>query len=404
MKYSIVIRKEGQPDEKRVVEAETRFQVYNDIHNEGGYVLLLTEKGNGIDINKIFNITFGTGVKTMERISFTKNLASMLHAGLPLSRALSVIQRQSRNKNVKKIVTHLEEAVKKGSTLHEALAVHSKVFPPLYIAMTKAGEESGTLGDALEVIAHQMESAYTLEKKVKGAMIYPSIIMTAIIIIGILMLMYVVPTLSSTFKSLGVKLPVMTQIIINASDFMAQHVVIVIVGVITFFGSIFVFLRSKVGKRLLLLASLYMPGIQELVRETLAARAARSLSSLLSSGVEMLTAIEIASEVVGPNIFGAVITEAGVRVKKGESLSSAFMEHSNLYPTFMGDMISVGEETGKVAEMLGQVAQYYENDVEEKTKDLSTIVEPILMLVIGVAVGIFAIAMISPIYSLSSKI
>lgn len=164
------------------------------------------------------------------------------------------------------------------------------------------------------------------------------------------------------------------------------------------------FLRTKFGSNLVLLASLRIPVIGTLVRETMSARAARALSSLLSSGVEMLSAIEIAEEVVGDNAFGKVVQEAGVRVKKGDALSLAFAEHSKLYPVFMGDMIAVGEETGKVSEMLTQVAEYYEADVEDGTKDLSTVIEPMLMLVIGAAVGVFAISMISPIYSLSSGI
>ena len=147
-----------------------------------------------------------------------------------------------------------------------------------------------------------------------------------------------------------------------------------------------------------------MPVIGTLVRETMSARVARALSSLLSSGVEMLSAIAIAEEVVGDNRFGKVVGDAGARVKKGEQLSAAFVERSKLYPILVGEMIAVGEETGKVAEMLGQVAEYYEADVEEGTKDLSTVVEPMLMLIIGAAVGVFAVSMISPIYSLSSSI
>ena len=328
----------------------------------------------------------------------------MLGAGLTLSRALSVIERQTHNRSLKKIVTDLEDQVKKGTGFHEGLARHPKVFSKLFVAMTKAGEESGKLSDTLAIVARQMDQSYTLTKKVQGAMIYPSIILSAIVVIGALMLVYVVPTLSSTFKSLGVELPLMTRLIVNASDFMAKHVFIVFSGMAVVFASIFIFLKSKPGSKLILAVSLHIPVIGELVRETFAARAARSLASLLSSGVEMLGAIEITGEVVGENVFGAVLQTAGIRVKKGEQLSAEFADHPTLYPFFMADMISVGEETGKVAEMLSQVAQYYETDVEERTKDLSTIIEPILMLVIGVAVGIFDIAMISPIYSLSSKI
>jgi type IV pilus assembly protein PilC len=218
------------------------------------------------------------------------------------------------------------------------------------------------------------------------------------------MLMFVVPTLSNTFKELGVELPLATRIIVGVSDFMAGNIALVLALVVAFFGGFIFFLRSKVGGKVTLFLSLRIPVIGELVQETMSARAARSLSSLLSSGVEMLSALSIAGEVVGDNSFGKVVKEAEERVRKGEPLSVSFTEHSKLYPVFVGDMIAVGEETGKVADMLGQVAQYYETDVEERTKDLSTIIEPILMLIIGSAVGVFAMAMITPIYSLSEKI
>lgn len=403
MKFRVTAKSAEGAAIQKVVEAASRFGVYEQMEKEGAIVLSV-EDGAGIQMPKWMDMSFGTGVKMEERITFTKNLAAMLAAGLTLSRALSVIERQSTNKSLKKIVINLENQVKAGSPFHEGLASHKKTFSPLFVAMTKAGEESGTLADSLAVVARQMDRAHTLEKKVKGAMIYPSIILSAIVVIGVLMLMFVVPTLSNTFKELGVELPLATRIIVSASDFMAANAILVLGLLAAFFGLLMLFLKSKIGGRIVLFAALHMPVIGELVRETMSARAARSMSSLLSSGVEMLSALEIASEVVGDNVFGKVVKEASDRVRKGEPLSVSFSDHPKLYPVFMGDMIAVGEETGKVADMLGQVAQYYETDVEDRTKDLSTIIEPLLMLVIGGAVGIFAMAMITPIYSLSDKI
>lgn len=403
MKFRVTAKTAEGSESKRVIDAPSRFAVYEQMEKEG-LIVVSVEEGGGSSMPAWTQITIGTGIKTDLRIQFTKNLAAMLTAGLPLTRALSVIDRQTKNKALKKIVVDLEAEVKKGSSFHEALARHRKVFSDLFIAMTKAGEESGTLAESLAVVARQMDKAYTLQKKVKGAMIYPSIILSAIVIIGVLMMMFVVPTLSNTFKELGVDLPMATRVIINASDFMAANIVLVLALLVAFFAGTFFFFRSKPGAKLLLAVALKIPVIGELVRETMSARAARAMSSLLSSGVEMLSALQIAAEVVGDNTFGKVLKEAEERVRKGDALSAPFVEHSKLYPVFMGDMIAVGEETGKVADMLGQVATYYETDVEERTKDLSTIIEPILMLVIGGAVGVFAMAMITPIYSLSDKI
>lgn len=404
MKFRATIKKEDGTEEKRVVDAPSRFAVYEQIEKEGSIIVSLEEGGGGFALPKWTNINLTSGVKIEEKITFTKNLAAMLTAGLTLSRALSVIERQSSNKALKKITADLSESVKKGDAFHDALAKHEKVFSKLFISMTKAGEESGTLAESLRVVAKQMDRAYTLSRKVRGAMIYPAVILFAIIVIGILMMVYVVPTLASTFEELGVELPTATKIIIGTSQFMADNVILVFGLLVAMALAIVWFMKTKTGGNLILMASLRIPVIGSLVRETMSARASRALSSLLSSGVEMLSAISIAEEVVGDNAFGKVINEAGVRVKKGEALSLAFIEHSKLYPVFVGDMIAVGEETGKVSDMLGQVAEYYEQDVEDGTKDLSTVIEPMLMLVIGAAVGVFAVSMISPIYSLSSSI
>lgn len=404
MKFRVSVKKEGGALEQRVIEAPSRFAVYGLVEKEGGTVASIQEGGGSMGMPSWLNFKLTSGVKMEERITFTKNLSAMLTAGLTLSRALSVIERQSTNKALKAITADLEERVKRGDSFSDALIAHKNVFSKLFIAMTKAGEESGTLAEALKVVARQMDRAFTLQKKVKGAMIYPSIILFAVVVIGVLMMIYVVPTLSATFNDLKVPLPAATRAIIGISDYMASHVLIVFALLIGATFALLSFMRSKVGGNIVLAAALRMPVIGTLVRETYSARASRSLSSLLSSGVEMLSAIAIAQEVVGDNRFGKVLEEAGIRVKKGDPLSAAFIEHPKLYPVFVGDMIAVGEETGQVAGMLAQVAEYYETDVEEGTKDLSTVIEPMLMLFIGGFVGVFAVSMISPIYSLSSSI
>ena len=405
MKFRATIRKDGVPDEIKVLDAESRFAVYDQVQKEGGTVTKLEEGvGSGFRLPGWFFITIGTGVKRVEIIRMAKNLSAMLSAGLSLSRALSVIERQSDNKNLKNVATGLSESIKKGSSFHEALAQYPKIFSELFVAMTKAGEESGSLADALSVVALQMERSEELRRKIKGAMIYPSIVITAIIIVGILMLIYVVPTLTKTFTDLGVQVPLATQVIVALSNFMVEHSILVLIAIFLVVVGGTVFVRSKRGGNNLLKRALYMAVIGELVRETYAARASRTLSSLLSSGVPILDALSITKEVVNAIAFAKVVEDAESRVKKGELLSASFAEHSRLYPILMSEMLLVGEETGKVAEMLKQIAEFYEADIAEKTKDLSTVIEPVLMLLIGVVVGVFAVSMIAPIYSLSSAI
>jgi type IV pilus assembly protein PilC len=404
MKFRITIRKEGGKNEERTIEAPTRFAVYDQIKKEDGVVVRLVEAESTFKLPSWLFISFGTGIKRAEIIRFAKNLAAMLSAGLSLARALSVIERQSSNKHLKTVVTDLSASVTKGASFHEALAEHPKVFSELFIAMVRAGEESGSLTDALSVVALQMERAEELVRKVRGAMIYPSIVITAIIIVAVLMLIYVVPTLTSTFTQLGVEVPLATRVIVAISDFLVAHIVFTFFTIVVLIAGGIATIRSKSGKDVLVRGALHLPVIGELVRETYTARAARTLSSLLASGVPVLEALSITKEVVGVSSFAKIVEEAEVRVRKGELLSASFAEHPKLYPLLMSDMLAVGEETGKVTDMLKQIAEFYETDVAEKTKDLSTIIEPILMLVIGACVGVFAVAMIAPIYSLSSAI
>ncbi len=404
MKFRTTIRKGEGAEEVRIIEAPTRFAVYEQVQKEGGVVTLISEARTIFRMPAWLKLTFGSGVKRSAVIRLAKNLSAMLTAGLSLSRALSVVERQSANKRLKVIAAAMSESIRQGSSFHEALAAHPKVFSGLFVAMARAGEESGTLADSLAVVALQMERAEELAKKIKGAMIYPAIVISAIVIVAVLMLIYVVPILTSTFTALGVKVPLATRAIVALSTFMSGNVLLVFGGLLTLVVGTIAFVRSSSGGALVLQISLRLPIINELVRETYSARTARTLSSLLSSGVPVLDALGITKEVVHASAFALVVEEAQGRVKKGEALSAAFMEHTTLYPVLMGDMLSVGEETGTVAQMLKQIAEFYEVDVAEKTKDLSTIIEPVLMLIIGAVVGVFAVAMIAPIYSLSSAI
>jgi len=386
-----------------VIDAPSHFAIYEQIEKEGATVISITE-GTGFALPAWLNMSFGRVVSPDALVVMTKNLAAMLQAGLTLSRALSVLERQTRNKRFAQVISSLSAEVKKGSAFHTALAAYPKIFSKIFVSMAHAGEESGTLAESLTTVGTQMERSRNLTKKVRGAMIYPAIIIIAMIGIFILMLVFVVPVLASTFSQLGVALPLPTRIIIATSHFLITNTLMLVLLVAVAIGGFIAFARSSFGGRFLFLAILHIPVIGELVQETYTARTARTLSSLLSSGVDMLGALAITREVVSVQTFASILKEAEDRVRKGEPLSAAFAAHTNRYPVMFSDMISVGEETGKVAVMLKQVAEFYENDVEQRTKDLSTIIEPILMLLIGTGVGIFAVSIIAPIYSLSSAI
>jgi type IV pilus assembly protein PilC len=284
------------------------------------------------------------------------------------------------------------------------MLIYPKVFPQLLISMVKAGEESGSISQSLATVGQQMEKTSLLQKKIKGAMMYPGIILSVMIIIAVLMMIYVVPTLVDTFKSTGAELPWTTRFVINISDLFRYHSVLVL-SIIILLVVAFVFCsKQEKGKRILDALWLKIPIVGGLVREINAARTARTLSSLLSSGVDMLLAIQITESVVQNSYFKDVIARAMKVVQNGEAISGVFLENQKLFPSFIGEMMSVGEETGKLAPMLMDVAIYYENEVDQRTKDMSTIIEPFMMVMIGAAVGFFAVAMISPMYSVLNNI
>ncbi len=388
---------------EKTIVAKDRYSLAADLRKPGTEVIFIhpmkSHKWNWKEINNLFS-----NVKLREKIIFARNLSAMVEAGLPMSRALHILKRQTKNEKMKSILKDLSEGIEKGNTLSSGISSYPKVFPDLFVAMVQAGEQSGTLASSLEVVGTQLEKDYNIRKKIKGAMIYPSIVISAMFIIGILMFIYVVPTLTATFSQLGAKLPLSTRIIIRISDFLANDTAIALGLMLTIIVGAFFFLRSDRGKRMKNLAVLYIPVINTIVKQSNSAYMSRTLSSLLSSGVEVVEALKITKKVV-PNIyFRSIIDEAGENVKKGEALHVAFNKNEKLYPILVGEMIEVGEETGQLNNMLERMADFYENEVEVATKDVSTIIEPVLMLVIATAVGFFAISMITPIYSLSSSI
>jgi type IV pilus assembly protein PilC len=343
-------------------------------------------------------------VSMHEKIIFTRNLATMIDAGLALSRGLTIIERQTRNPKLKRIVFDINEKVKKGSSLSDALKKYPEIFSNLVTSMVQSGEESGNLVESLNVVSDQMEKQYTLNKKIKGAMVYPGVIMTAMFAIGIFMLLYIVPTLTKTFTELSIELPASTRFIIGLSEFIKNNFFVSLIIVAVTATLFYLLGKSSGGKRLFDTLLLKIPMISEMVKEINSARTARTLASLLSAGVPFVRALQIVRDVVQNSYYKEVLVKAEKNIQLGLPISKVFSENTDLYPIFVGEMIAVGEETGELAPMLLKVASFYEEEVDQKTKNLSTIVEPFLMVVVGAIVGFFAISMISPMYSLVDKI
>jgi type IV pilus assembly protein PilC len=380
-------------------ESTDRFALNEELRREG--LTLLSAEHAKLEPSFMARANAMLGRVSMhEKIIFGRSLGAMIEAGLPLSRSLAVMERQSRNPAMKKVLAEVGEAVRRGEPLSSALKAKPRVFPALFVSMVAAGEESGKLRESLDVVSSQLEKAYLLSKKVKGAMVYPAVIITVMVIVAIVLFVFVVPTLTAIFQDLEVELPATTRAVIWVSDALQAHAILAVgLGVIVPTLALFA-IRSKPGKAALDWFVVHAPLISPIVKEINAARTARTLGSLLSAGVSYLEATRITGDVLQNGQYKAVMRRVEAQVERGAAISQVFVEAEKLYPPFVGEMVAVGEETGEISKMLGKVATFYEEEVDQKTKNLSTIVEPALMVVVGVAVGFFAMSMISPMYSL----
>lgn len=338
-------------------------------------------------------------ISLVDRMMFARNLAVMIGAGLALAKALSAMEEQIDNEKFREVIGGIKKTIVEGKTFAEGLQEHEAVFGTLFVNMVAAGEVSGKLRYVLNILARQMKRDHDLVSKVRGALIYPAIIVGALFIIGFLMMIYVVPTLTQTFQELGIALPPTTKVVIGTSQFIL-HYYFYIIGAIPVVGfAAWRLLRTGTGKAWWGRLSIRIPIFGPLVKKLNSARFARILSSLISSGLPIIKALTITANVVGNSQFRATLGYAAEEIQKGRSLATILKSRPDLFPPLVTQMLEVGEETGTTSRMLLRLAIFYESEVSNTTKNLSGIIEPVLMVVIGGLVGFFAVSMIQPIYS-----
>lgn len=364
-------------------------------------IKLIEEKEESVNI-KLFD-RFKT-VPLKEKMVFAKNLAIMIASGLTISRAVLNLSAQTNNKTFKKILADVYDEMQGGKTLSEGLGKYPGVFNELFINMVKVGETAGNLDEVLKIIAEQLEKENSLLSKVKGAMIYPAVIITAMIGIAIIMLTFVLPKIMGVFKDMEVELPATTKLIIDLSELMRNNSILVIIFfcLALFLGRFF--LKTENGKRFASLISIKIPVIKNIVIKVNCARFARIYSSLLKSGVNAIDALKIISNTLTNYYYKQAIYKGIEDIQKGVSLSKVLSAQPTIFPILVSQITEVGEETGKTETVLLQLAEFYEEEVDLITKNMSSIIEPFLMIIIGSAVGFFAVAMLQPMYSLMDKI
>jgi len=371
-----------------------------------GFILTSFKEFNSSEKKKV-KINFSDrffGISLTDKLMFTRNLSVMISSGLPLSQSLKNLSLQTDKKRFSQTLNNIFNEIQAGKTFADSLSKYPAVFDELFVNMIRVGETSGNLEEILEILSLQLEKEHELTSKVKGALVYPAVIIVAMIGIGIVMLTFILPKLMGVFSDMSVELPASTKFVIGLSKVLTNHSISIIVG--TVFLGIFlkVFLTTSSGKKTLAFFLINIPVIKNMVIKINCARFARIYSSLLKSGVPVVESLKILSNTITNYYYQDAFLDAIINIKKGINLSKVTQKKPKIFPILFTQMIQLGEEIGKTDSVLLKLAQFYEAEISQISKNISSIVEPVLMIVIGSAVGFFAVSMLQPMYSLMDNI
>ncbi|PSO43307.1 secretion system protein [Candidatus Saccharibacteria bacterium QS_5_54_17] len=394
-------KKDGSP-QKGTVVAESKSAALKALQDRGIQPLVIKQARRSIrDFN--FKLPIGGKVKTRELVVFTRQFATMMNAGVPMIRTLSTLRDQTESDTFKECISDVLSKVEGGTQLSEAMSEHPEAFSKVYVNMIRAGEEGGILDQISERLADQVEKDSQIKGKVKSAMIYPAVITLVTIGAFVFIMVSIIPKLASIFQQFEGELPLQTKIMLGISNFMVDNGfflgVLAVIGIIAFFR----FKRTTKGKYMLDQALLRLPIFGKIIMKVNVARFARTFSSLSSAGVSVLDSLYVTSGALSNSVIRSKIDESSERIKEGESIAGSLEVHQ-LFPPLMTQMASVGEETGQIDVVLEKVAQFYEEEVDRVMSGLTSIIEPILILVLGSMVGLIVASVFGPITSITQQI
>lgn len=350
-------------------------------------------------VSPTINISFGTGIKQQEVAVFTRQFSVMLDAGLPLVQCLDAIGQQHPNARFKQVLDQVRTDVEAGSTLSEALARHPKVFDTLYTNMIAAGETGGILDTILQRLAVFIEKIVKLKRALRSASIYPSLILSVAVIVLTVILWKVIPVFRTLFEGFNIELPLMTRAVIGLSEIVETYILFMLAGIALAAFGLRTYYRTENGRLFIDRFLLRTPILGDILRKIAVARFTRTLSTLLSSGVPILDGIEITAKTAGNAVLERVLLMIRRSIEEGKTMTDP-MKQSKFFPPMVTQMVSVGESAGELDNMLLKVADYYEEEVDTVVANLLTILEPLLLVVMGVIVGIIVIAMYLPLFKL----
>ncbi|MDR1970233.1 MAG: type II secretion system F family protein [Candidatus Nomurabacteria bacterium] len=344
--------------------------------------------------------SFSQRVSTKDKVIFSRQLATMINAGLPLAQSLTTVEEQTSNKALKQVIGTIVGDINGGASLADSFAKHPKVFNQVFVALVRAGETSGTLDKSLERLADQQEHDADMMSKIKGAMVYPLIVLVVIIAVVGFMLIALVPQVQNLYNDMSKELPGTTKVLVAVANFVIERWYIVVVVLIGVFIGLRRWIATESGRKTWDTVKLNMPLFSPLFRKLYMARLSRTAETLLASGVPLLEALKICSDAVNNTIVKEEVLRAAQKIKNGKPLSESLSGEEYILP-FVPQMIKIGEQSGGIDAMLGKVADYYEKEVDNAIKAISTTIEPILMVVMAGMIGFIVVAVLLPIYALS---
>jgi type IV pilus assembly protein PilC len=395
MIFQYEIRRGGQ-NERGELEAATEQEAANTLRDKGGIVLSLAPKR---EQSKIVSRLTGR-VSLKDRILFTKQLAVMIKAGLPLDQALKVLFEQIPSKAMGQAVRDMARDVEGGEPLSQSMAKHEQVFSAVYINLIKSGERSGKLEEVLFRLAEQQEKDYELVSKVRGAMIYPIVIFTALIAVVLIIVLFVMPQIEKIFSDLDATLPLPTRVLLSTSAFIRQWFIVIVSLMIAAGIGIRVYVkRSTEARERWDALKLKLPIFGPLMKKIAMARFTRTTATLITAGLPMLEILDTTADVMGNVVYHDAVKRARNQVEAGVALSKA-LSNEKVIPPIVSQVVAIGEKSGNLDFSLANIADFYDKEVDATTRNLSSILEPILMIAIGIGVGFVVISVISPIYNL----
>lgn len=400
MKFNYQARTESGEIQAGVVEASDRELAFGILKSHGLFVTALEEFTSPFYSQRL-KIFERVGKK--EIVLFSRQVAIMLKSKIPLSEIFQILANQTRKRSFKETILKISSAVEGGVALSRALSEHPKLFSPFYISMIKSGEASGKLSDIFIYLADYLEKDYLFRSKIKGAMIYPIFISVVFLAVFILIVVYIIPQLSSVLKESGQELPLITKIVIGLSDFTINYYWVLLLLLIALAGFIYKFPRTAFGKDFLDKNIMRIPIIRFFFQKFYLLRYALNLSTLISGGLPIAQALEISAEIVGSNIYKKIILETRDGVKRGEAISSVLDKYPEFISPFFFQMVVVGEKTGTLGSSLLNAVSFYQDDIDRSLDSFIKLLEPVFIIVLGGVVAGLVAAVLLPMYSMGME-